>query len=206
MSEEKSLWVTKVKLLALFGVFGLPLIAALIVARMTDHGLPDFVGTTNNGDLVEPPVELLDWSLQSPDGEMLDEAILSDVEEEWTLVYFNADGCDRICQDKIYSMRQLRLMLGRNALHVERLYVYGGLGQKEIDSVRNAFPDMVMATGEKKALERVGNQLKQPGHEGDDRLYLVDPVGQVMMSFPADMKPRLVYKDLKKLIKVTSTE
>lgn len=206
MSEEKNLWVTKAKLLALFGVFGLPLVAALIVARMSDGGLPAFVGTTNHGDLMQPPVALRDWVLETPAGEAFSEAVLADVEEEWTLVYFSPDGCDRTCQDQVYSMRQLRLMLGRNALHVDRLFVYGGLQQKEIDSVQEVFPEMEMATGDKSALETVASQLKQPGHDGDDRLYLVDPVGQAMMSFAPDMKPRLIYKDLKKLIKVTSTE
>ncbi|EDY85317.1 conserved hypothetical protein [gamma proteobacterium HTCC5015] len=206
MSDDKNLLITKIKLIALMAVFGVPLVVALIFARLSDDGLPDFVGTSNNGDFMVPVVPLTEWDLRTPEGQSLDEGVLQDDTEEWTLVYLSINGCAPVCQRQIYSMRQLRLMQGRNALRLDRLFIYGGLLEKEVASVAQSFPEMKMATGSEAELQRIQQQFQQPGHNSSDRIYLVDPVGQAMMSYPADIKPRLIYKDLKKLLKVTSTE
>lgn len=202
MSEvkDKELLLTKIKLILLFLIFGLPLVVALIFARMSDEGLPGFIGTTNNGDLILPVIPLTPFTLDAVEGGVIDTDAFN---EFWTLVYISTDGCDSICQQQVYAMRQLRLMLGREAMRVQRLFVYAGLTKEETNSVQTAFPEMLMGTAGSSELELLARQFEVKGLEGEDRLYLVDPVGNLMMSFPQDMNPRLIYKDLKKLLRAT---
>jgi hypothetical protein len=43
-----------------------------------------------------------------------------------------------------------------------------------------------------------------PGTTAADHIYLIDPLGNLMMRFPPDPDPRKMYKDISKLLKASA--
>jgi cytochrome oxidase Cu insertion factor (SCO1/SenC/PrrC family) len=197
--DKKELLKTKLKLVLIICVFGLPMVGAMIMAQLSKDGLPDFIGTTNYGVFVDPVVPLTSLALQDEAGEPITYETLQDF---WTIAYISTQGCGEICQQQIFALRQLRLMNGKNIEKIQRLFVYDNLSDQEVVSVRDAFPGLVMATGDADALSKATALLQQPGHADSDRIYLIDPKGNLMMSYAKDINPRHIYFDMKKLLKI----
>jgi len=197
--NKKELRLTRVKLILILLVFGLPLIFAMIMAQLSRDGLPDFLSTTNYGDFVEPTVPLTNLDLMDETGAPLG---FDQINGFWTLAYISEAGCDEICQEQIYALRQLRIMNGKNIDRIQRLFIYSGLNQKEQQSVRETFPGLIMGTGNERQLAKVISAFKTKGHDSDDRIYLIDPKGNLMMSYRKEINPRHIYFDVKRLLKV----
>lgn len=197
--DKKELTKTKLKLVLIMLVFGFPMIGAMIMAQMSKEGLPSFIATTNYGNFVDPVLPLNNLNLQNEMGEPVN---ISSLQEKWTLAYLSTDGCNEKCQQQIFALRQLRLMNGKNIDRIQRLFVYGELQQNEIESVRSAFPGLLMATGDNASLKQAEALFMQKGHEDANRIYLIDPKGNLMMSYPENINPRHIYFDMKKLLKI----
>lgn len=206
MSEvkDKELLLAKIKLLALIGVFGLPLLAAMILSHKYKDGMPDSIGTTNKGDLVHPVHPLPDFALTTPEGETLSK---QDLQGKWTLVYISENGCAEVCQKQLDITYRVFLRLHKDAKHAQRLFIYGGLIPAEVKSVHESFPKMLMGTADADSLKQLANEFRVPGglqgHDSLDRVYLLDGIGNVMMSYAVDSDPSGLLSDMKKLIKYT---
>lgn len=128
----------------------------------------------------------------------------AELEGRWTLVYAGAAGCDRACETSLYAMRQARLAQGKEQTRVGRLWLLtdGGLPSEEIMSLQ---PDLRLARAEGDWLATL------PGAALGVHLYLVDPLGNVMMRFPpvpdgdgATAEVRGIVKDLQRLLKYSA--
>jgi cytochrome oxidase Cu insertion factor (SCO1/SenC/PrrC family) len=109
---------------------------------------------------------------------------------KWVLVTFDAAACDAYCEKKLYFMRQVRTAQGKDQGRVERLWVItdGGAPRAEL-----------LAAIEGTHLAR-GEAGDFPG-ERRSHIYLVDPLGNLMMRFPRNPDPSLMLKDLQRLLK-----
>lgn len=162
----------------------------LLIAALMYYGVLDFrpASTTNYGRLIEPPV-VLDAGATEPTG----------MRGRWTLLVPVRGRCESACRDRLQEIRDVRLVLGAEADRVARVLV--------TDSVR---PD-----NEWLAAEQAGLVVVSPGADGWAPLwdamaelelpgvYLVDPLGNVMMAYPPDPDQKLLLKDLKKLLKLS---
>lgn len=128
-------------------------------------------------------------------GELITPRLLSgpafqELRGKWVFVTFDAAACDAYCERKLYFMRQVRTAQGKDQGRVERLWVItdGGAPRPEILA---AF-----------AGTRI-SRLRPEGFPGDpvDHIYLVDPLGNLMMRFPRDPDPSKMLKDLQRLLK-----
>jgi len=120
------------------------------------------------------------------------------VRGKWAFLMVDSGGCDAYCQRKLYIMRQVRLTQGEDMQRVERVWL--------LDDVRTPAPELladykgtqVLAPGASGLLERLA-----PEGKARDHIYLVDPLGNVMMRYPRDPDPSLIKKDLKRLLKAS---
>lgn len=112
---------------------------------------------------------------------------------KWVLVSFDRAACDPDCERKLYYMRQTRKAQGKEQLRMERLWVVldGEAPRKDLGALVDG---VHVASG-------AGPWLKAFPGEPKDHIYLVDPLGNLMMRFPRDPDPRLVIKDLQRLLK-----
>jgi hypothetical protein len=110
---------------------------------------------------------------------------------KWVLVMFDAAACDAYCEKKLYFMRQVRRAQGKDMDRVERLWVLtdGGRPRAEI------LPGI-----EGTRIDKGEAQAVFPGRPAD-HVYLVDPLGNLMLRFPRDPDPSGMIKDLQRLLK-----
>jgi hypothetical protein len=120
-------------------------------------------------------------------------APLAALRGKWVLVTFDAAACDAYCERKLYLIRQIRRGQGASESRIERLWFL-------IDSAA-VRPNLLSAI-EGTHIARANEALLAsfPGR-AVDHVYLVDPLGNLMMRFPRDPDPSLMAKDLERLLK-----
>ncbi|MFK8029241.1 MAG: SCO family protein [Gammaproteobacteria bacterium] len=169
--------------------------APLVVASLMFFGVVDWkpTGMKANGELIQPPVQVnvgepvLLTAAQEP----------SLLRGKWTLVYV-ADSCEDKCETSLVLMRQVRQSLGRYLDRISRALVVT-TAPTDIDRLTEAFPGMDIVQSEDIAAQILTAAGAQPG----ERIYLVDPIGNVALMFAHDSEPRPMYNDLKHLLKIS---
>ncbi len=158
----------------------------------------------NYGELVEPARTIKNLEFQTLDGGSLR---VSDLNKRWAFVYFIADGCGAACEHSLYKMRQVRLAQGENAKRLQRvLVVADNVALDKLRTQLREYPGMVVITGPRENVRTLSEEFALPTgtpFDGLSRVYLLDPAGRLMMSYPADADPSGMRKDLKRLLKVS---
>ena len=156
-------------------------------------------GTSNNGDLIVPVRPIGDLALIDPYNNERNDSIYG----KWNLVYVT-DSCDKQCEENIYIIRQTHLSMDKHSLRVQKVLL---LTEQPIDQIKGMLTNFrgqqiinnaninVYDVLEKFRLNEADNPLKA------NRLYIVDPLGNLMMSYEPGINPRKIYKDLKKLLR-----
>lgn len=191
---------SRLSLLLLLGVFAAP----VVLAWLAFYVFPDWrpTGTVNHGELITPLRPLPPFQLQTLSGDTVDETF---VRGKWTLVYLHQGGCGEACVEQLYNLRQVRLAQGKNIDRVQRLMLWqaaAGASQQRAELAEH-FPGQVIAPWNGQAaapLLQVFAVDEQDPLQGG-RVYLVDPLGNVMMSYPPGTDPRGMIKDLERLLK-----
>ena len=113
---------------------------------------------------------------------------------KWVLVSFDAAACDAYCEKKLYFMRQIRTAQHKDMGRVERLWVLTDAGKPRAELLA-AIEGTRIASGPAAAKDFPGNAA--------DHVYVVDPLGNLMMRFPRDPDPSKMLKDLKRLLRLS---
>jgi hypothetical protein len=131
------------------------------------------------GELVDPQRPLPDLVAVTPDGVPVN---MRSLRGQWLLVSVAGGACEAACQQHLYLQRQVRESLGKNKDRVDRVWLVNDATPTPT-ALRPALKDATVL--------RVGpTQLAQwlapsTGHRLEEHLYLVDPLGNWMMRFPA---------------------
>lgn len=187
-------------LLMLVALFLAGIVAAVVMYVTGWHPF----GAKNYGELVQPPKLLADIGLQDVDGKPVR---LNTLRGRWTLVYFGSATCPNACEENLYKMRQLMLAQGREAHRVRRLLIL--TDPRARDWLHYALKDYAgteVWMGSDAAIREVATQFTLPTASPLDnthRIYLIDPLGYLMMSYPADGDLRQMNKDLGLLLRLS---
>ncbi|MGC1730608.1 MAG: hypothetical protein WA747_14675 [Steroidobacteraceae bacterium] len=124
--------------------------------------------------------------------------------KQWSLVYIGDGACDAGCRWALFVLRQTRLGLGDDMTRVARVFLVSA-GCCDRGFLARAYPGLVVldATGPRGAA-----LLAQfPGAGIPDvrarTLYIVDPLGNLMMSYDARANPHGLLQDLQKLLRLS---
>ncbi|MDA8108826.1 MAG: hypothetical protein M0015_09385 [Betaproteobacteria bacterium] len=173
-------------------VFALPIAAAWIAYLL--HWAPG--GTSNYGDLIKPQ-RVPDVPLAALDGRPFR---LSQLRGKWVMISFDSPACDEACVRKLYYMRQIRVAQGQDMDRVERVWILTGAGAPSA-ALLATYPGMHVARASGAGFERAF-----PAADGVARhVYVIDPLGNVMLRFPRDPNPSRMLKDLQRLLKYSSS-
>jgi hypothetical protein len=110
---------------------------------------------------------------------------------KWLLVVVDGAACDAWCEKKLYYVRQLRRALGKDRDRVERLWLLSDDARPRAE---------LLPAIEGTLIERAPTLDVFPGKPAD-HVYVVDPVGNLMMRYPRDLDPSRMLKDLQRLMK-----
>ena len=162
------------KLLAIMFICSLPVMVSYLAYFVVRPQ-----GQASFGTLIDParPVNALV-------GRGLDgvERPLISLKGQWLLVSVGAGACDPDCQQRLFLQRQLRKTLGKDQARVDWVWLVND-NAPVADSLRQTLDDAVVLRLDHAALAQ---WLVAPnGQTLSDFLYVVDPLGNTMMRFPA---------------------
>lgn len=184
-------------LIGIFAVFFVPLFGAWIWFANIDGWRP--AGSNNNGELIAPALALSDPRMLTLQGERLGGEAL---ERSWTLVMVAGGKCGATCERNLYHTRQVRIALGKDLQRVKRLLlVETSDALAEHPGLVSEHPDLTIAVSAGVS-EQIASATAGMAPQRD-AIYLIDPLLNLMMRFSPDLNPRLIIKDLKRLLKVS---
>ena len=172
------------------GLIGM-LCAAPVIASYVAYYFARTDAHTNHGELLETQ-SLPEVRLQLTDGTAFQ---LSRLKGKWVLLMVDAGDCDDFCQYKLFTLRQLRLSQGKDMARIERAWLISD-DVTPLAATVSAYQGtwLVRAAG--------SDLLKLFPAQGAlvDHVYVVDPLGNLMMRYPRDFDPRRMVKDVARLL------
>ncbi|MEP6547587.1 MAG: hypothetical protein ABJD53_08970 [Gammaproteobacteria bacterium] len=168
------------------------------------HGTWHPGGRVNTGDLVHParPLPSLALPLWAADGTVA--AANTDpnfLKGKWTFLYVVAGHCDQACLARLYDTRQVRTALDRDMQRVQRVFI-ADPGCCDAQYLREQHPDLIVI-GASPAAAPLFELLPYRGAAAP-RVYVVDPLGNLMMSYAPDAKAKGMLQDMKRLLRLSS--
>lgn len=196
--NDPAVRVSRMKLLALLASFIVPLVLAaswLYYVRTSGGEL----GVSARGQLIHPAVYLEPFSLSERGADEFNRESLRGI---WTLVYAPVGDCTDVCQKNIYHMRQVRLSLVQRLTRLQRALILETEDQVAQELLAE-HPGLRVLSGDRSSVVSQIQAAEGDMPESPDALYLIDPLGNLMMRFPADLNPKSMLKDIKHLLKVS---
>ena len=182
------------KLFAVLAVCAAPLVFSYLTYYVIKPG-----GRTNYGTILDPrlyPMPNLGSHLIG--GEPKE---LTSFNGKWIMLQVDSGACAASCKKKLYDMRQLRLTQGKEMERVERVWLI--IDEAPVDTVAMREYD-----GTSMIKVDAGLLKKWLPTEADtqlnDHIYMIDPLGNLMMRFPKDADPNKIKKDIIKLLRASA--
>ena len=184
-------------------IAGIPITVILIATWLWYYvaqgelDLVGMLGTSNSGELVEPPRPLEQLELAKADGES---ATYSELDRKWTFLIPGGSSCDAICENTLYTTRQIHIAMGGDFNRIQRVYI----GRSRPDDTAWDIPGL---SGNRPAPANF-SQLLLSEHDDlqpfivaadpfqalfpeflidSSTWYLVDPAGWIMMSYTSEV-------------------
>ncbi len=123
---------------------------------------------------------------------------------KWVMLMVGSGACPDVCQKQLFALRQLRLMQGKEADRIERVWLI--TDQEPLDTlIIREYDGTHMLRADAATVTQW--LPTDNGTTPADHIYLIDPLGHLMMRFPKDpqlQEVRKVYKDIYKLLKASA--
>jgi cytochrome oxidase Cu insertion factor (SCO1/SenC/PrrC family) len=156
-------------------------------------------GRLNHGTLINPPRPLPQLTLPRvpPEGGATAGEAFRGV---WTLVYAGDGACDDDCRWALLVMRQTRLGLNNDMTRVARVWLATGTCCAGELRARPE-PGLVVLDASGPAAGALLQAFPAAGRAHS--LFVVDPLGNLMMSYDARSDPHGLLEDLRKLLRLS---
>ena len=194
MAESELRWRNLRMLAALAGLFLLPLAISFWMYYGTDWRP---ARTVNHGELITPARPLPASHLQA----VTEGAAPSELfHRKWSLVYVGDGRCDAACRQALFVMRQTRLSLNSEMNRVDRVFLATSqCCAREL--LAHEYPGLLV-------LDATGPSASSllgvfPLSEREQSLFIVDPLGNLMMRYDVRQNPKGLLQDLKKLLSLS---
>ena len=164
--------MSKLKFLLIVFVFVLPFIFA---KYFFDNDATSTRGTTNHGSFLVDEINIT--SLADND--------------HWIILQVIDGKCDTSCQDNMHMLRQINTALGKDMGRVKR-YLLNKNTDKNAVYLDN-YPKVIVLDRS----ETLYNKLTKM----DERIFIADPFGKIILGYENDFIAKGLLKDIKKLLK-----
>ena len=163
--------MSKLKFLLIVFVFVLPFIFA---KYFFDNDATTTRGTTNHGSFLVDEVNI---------------ANLAD-NDHWIILQVIDGKCDTRCQDNMHMLRQINTALGKDMGRVKR-YLLNNTDENVV--YFDNYPKVIVLDRS----ENLYNKLTKM----DERIFIADPFGKIILGYENDFIAKGLHKDIKKLLK-----
>jgi len=176
--------------------------AAPVVASYFTYYVVRPEGRRNFGELITPQYPLPDVVATALDGTQVN---LQTLKDQWLLISVAGGACDAACARQLYLQRQLREGLGKDKDRLDWVWL--------IDDAAPLAPELLPALKTATVLRVPAKDLQAwlapaKGATLREHLFLVDPLGNWMLRFPAQLDTEQAPKakrDLERLLRASSS-
>jgi hypothetical protein len=159
-------------------------------------------GRRSFGELIDPQRTAPDATAIALDGS---KANLLGLKGQWTLLSVAGGACDAVCVHNLYLQRQLREGLGKEKDRVDWVW----LVSDDAPVPPAIQPGLKTATVLRLPAEQIASWLSPAsGHALSEHLYVIDPMGNWMMRFPAQLSNEDAPKakrDIERLLRASAS-
>ena len=193
-------------LAALAALFLVPLLLAFYMYYGTDWRP---LKRVNHGTLISParPLPAANLKLESltdpdpnappPSADTPEPKLFRD---KWSIVYIGEGNCDERCRQALYVMRQTRLSLNNEMSRVDRVFlVTGNCCAREF--LLHEHQGLLVADATSADSTKLLQEFPADGRPYS--LFIVDPLGNLMMSYDSRQNPKGLLEDLQKLLRLS---
>ena len=184
----------RIKLLAILAVCAAPVIASYFTYYVIQ---PE--GRTNYGELLDPQRPVGELALAAAGAEPAPPS-LATLRGKWVMLTVDSGDCAKPCEDKLYAMRQVRLTAGKDRDRIERVLLL--TDSAPIDArIERDYEGMLVARIS--AATVAATFPADSGMLASDHIFVIDPLGNLMMRFPKAADPNRMKKDISKLLRAS---
>lgn len=172
-------------LLGLVCFFALPI--ALVLVLHLSGWRP---GGASHGELLTPPQPLQLPALHDLNGQPY---ASQQWQGKWSLLYVaGRDGCAAPCQQQVHLLRQIHATLNKDIERAQRvLLLPNSADQSHLPALQRRYPDLIVLLAD-----------AQPQLAGQQSgVFLVDPLGNLILRYPPDYDPQGLRKDMQRLLR-----
>jgi hypothetical protein len=168
--------------------------AAPVVAAYVAYYWLHPTSRTNYGALLEP-VTVPEIAGQRLDGTPFR---LSELRGRWVVLMADAAACAARCERKLYATRQARTIQGREQDRLARVWLLPDGAPPPPVELTAQHPGMIIVRGDSRQWDT------WPGSGGaTDNVYVIDPLGNLVLRYPAEPDIRKLAKDLERLLRAS---
>lgn len=190
MNNDKTINKTRQRLMlgAIALIFFMPIAASWLLYYFTDVGKGD---AASYGELISPPVAMADRDLVEPLG-----SANHRLHGKWNLVYVASADCAQPCRTRLGEMMELKVGLGKDAARLQLLA--GTASANETGALK---PFLRTYSGSRILLFDYAADPADSGRFERENLYLIDPLGNLMMKYSSSSSTEGIIRDLKRLLR-----
>ena len=183
----------RIKFIALILLMLTPVVASVILHNIKFR--PE--STVNYGELLEVK------AIHGQAHEIENNTIFREkqLHGKWSFIMIDSGHCEEYCQKKLYQMRQIRLTQNTEKDRINRIWIIDDQAMPT-QEIKNEFKGTVLLTiNDDQFLDQFPAASSKRDH-----IYLVDPMGNLMMRYPRDANPSKMANDIKLLLKLSHSE
>ncbi|CDH44966.1 SCO family protein [Candidatus Contendibacter odensensis] len=190
------IWRQRLLLLFIIACFAVPLAAAWLLIGRWQPG-----SSVQHGELLNPARPLANFRLTTLDDQLLDRSVFAGY---WTMIYaVSTTECAAPCRTALYDMRQVRLALGKDMGRVKTLFLLNGSPDAGLRQwLATEHPALTASMADVATQAELSGAFHSPGAIGA-WIYLLDPLGNLLMRYPVTVEPRGMLKDLQRLLRLS---
>ena len=152
-------------------------------------------GSVNYGTLIQPAFPAKIYDLTQGNKKAIREDTLA---KKWTMLYIQQEECGANCLKRLLLIKRVRLLMNEQMRRVRTVFVSNTAITHLISKKEN--PDLILANINTEQAQSVF--LKQFPQLEARPIYLLDPLGNLMMYYPQEEpNAKKMIKDLLKLLK-----
>jgi hypothetical protein len=147
------------------------------------------------GHLIQPPKGLQIPALTDIQGHVFKPTRWNKI---WSIVTVDSTGCATPCADRLHMLKQVHTSMNKEIDRVQRvLLVPQAINGEAYNEIQKKYPDLIILAGADTTMAKFSAEF----NAANGGVFLVDPLGNLMMSYPEKFDPKGLRSDLTRLLK-----